>query len=217
MKLYGVSDTECENMTTSYNADLYKKFLKPGSVVYDIGAWRGVLTRLFSLDDYYVVAFEGSPRNVPDLFRNTHGYNYVEIHPVALHRREYSTRTRFNDCLGPEHPEQNINYVVLDDYIEKNDIPSPSLIKMDIEGMESVVLQGATNLLTKVRPCWQLSLHENHKFSYSDYPSWQSKENGGFDFSTFFTLGYKVFDMNENELSSIKGFGEFFIVPKELL
>ena len=193
--LEGVSEAQLEGMIeASYLENVYSKYLKPGDIIYDIGAFRGVLSVLWAEDGYEILAFEGSPRNVPFLEKNTASYDKVFIHDVALHERNFKVKTRFNDCIGAEHPEQDITYRELDEYIISNDLAAPTLVKMDIEGMESVVLKKATRLIKEVRPIWQLSLHENHGWRYDNYPAWVGVNEGGFDFSMFSSCDYQLFD-----------------------
>lgn len=45
-----------------------------------------------------------------------------------------------------------IDCVTLDDYCEQNAIPSVSFIKIDVEGFEENVLQGAKRMLRKFKP-----------------------------------------------------------------
>ena len=213
--LKGVTIEQFEPMAKSYLSAFYKKYLSPGDVVYDIGAFRGVLTTLFAKDGYKVEAFEGSPRNFPYLIENTEEYKLVRCHPYAVHEINLTTTTRFNDCLGAEHPEQEITYVILDEFIEDQVYNRPDLIKIDIEGMESIALKGAMHIILNDRPIFQLSLHENHGYRYENFPSWVPKERGGFDFSTFKALDYLLFDTNLNPVEELTGFNEFLVIPEE--
>jgi len=206
----------------SVKTDFYQKFLNNGDVVYDLGAFKGVLSVAFAKLGYDVYAVEGSPRNVEDLKLNTQDYKNVKIIQFALNdKNEDYIQTRFNDCLGLDHPLQLISYRTLPSLIKENKLPNPKFIKMDIEGMESVVLNKCDELIEKIRPIWQLSLHDTFEHGvlcvYDNYPGFKKVSQGGFDFNKFIEHNYKVYDLEMNEKKSISGFNEYFLVPIEKL
>ena len=203
--------------------DTYVRYLPQGSVAYDLGAFEGNATAAFMKLKFRIFAFEGSIDNFELLRGNITGYarelNFgdVRLYNIALGTEDKDVVTRFNDsrAIEGQYKEQLIRYRVLEKFIQDNSLPSPDLIKMDIEGMESVVLPGCTNLLEKVRPIWQLSIHENIEFESENYPGFISKEDGGFDFNTFKNLDYNLYDINMKKVTEIGGDEEFILVPKE--
>jgi len=89
-------------------------------------------------------------------------------------------------------------------------LPYPDLIKMDIEGMESVALHACRDIITDTqRPFWQLSMHEGHFGLSKDYPGW----TGSFDFSIFQDF-YRIYDRHMNEHDRLGGFNEYFLIPR---
>tara|TARA_Y100000004_G_C8695545_1_gene319395 strand:- start:131 stop:517 length:387 start_codon:yes stop_codon:yes gene_type:complete len=117
-----------------------------------------------------------------------------------------------------DRKKDNIEYYRLDDYIQENSLPIPDLVKVDIEGMESIALHGMTNLVENVRPIWQMGYH--YKF-YSDiegYPGWVDVESGGYDFQNFDKLDYLIYDevgrLCAPSILSQRG-GEFIFIPRE--
>ena len=236
--LSGISDKDVETQEESYFEEVYSKYLSSGDVIYDIGAFRGVLSSLWAKNGYEVVAFEGSPRNIPFLKENTSSWPHVSIHEIALHERNYEAITRFKDCIRSSHapdadPEQKITYRELDQYISDNDLPPPAYVKMDIEGMETLALKKCTNLIEKTRPIWQISTHESTEtFKYyvdgqplpnsvGDYPGWVTESDGGFDFSLFSYYDYEIFagagdgSKSLNRVTELNGFWEFVVIPSE--
>jgi len=113
---------------------------------------------------------------------------------------------------------RTIKYVRLDEYVKKNKIPAPSLVKMDIEGMETLALHGMTNLLENVRPIWSMGYHFKFYSTVEGYPGWIDVKDGGFDFKRFTELGYIIFDelgrRAPPHILDIRG-GEFTFIPKE--
>ena len=213
----GVNDQDLKDHQSSIWGNIYKEVINDQSVVYDIGAFRGVTVRGFANLGCEVHAFEGSPRNFDYLIDNTKDLKNVICHKVGLHESNYKTITRFNDCIGLEAPPQEINYVRLDDYITRNQIRIPDYIKLDIEGMESVVLKTCEKLITEINPIWQLSLHENIPGFGNDYPGWVTSESGGFDFSSLLSIYVAFMPSNGNlaKADSINGCMEYLLIPKD--
>ena len=120
--------------------------------------------------------------------------------------------------MDNEYEVRNINYVRLDDYMKEHSLPNPDLVKMDIEGMETIALFGMKNLLQYVRPIWAMGYHFKFYSTVEGYPGWIDVEDGGFDFQEFHRLGYQEFDENfqavSPEILNQRG-GEFYFVPKE--
>lgn len=180
----------------------YDKFIKPGDVVYDIGAHEGEMSVGFLQRGARVVyAFEPSPLNLPQLKAISSIHNSIKICDIALHEREYSCVTRFKDCKrgAPLDQEQNIKYVILENYVKNNKLELPDFIKIDIEGMESIILKGFEFLFAGKRPIIFVEIHAAPKGDRQDYPDnphWVWPEDGGFDFNSIKNHNYVY--MNEN-------------------
>ena len=187
--------------------------LQPGDVVYDIGAYIGTFAIPFALEGMEVHAFEGFPGNYERLKKNCEPYNNITVHNIAVNNETRKTKTQFNSCTGVPEPVVDVNYHILDDYIKDNNIPLPKLIKLDIEGMETVALFGMTNLLETVKPLWQIGYHHNAQSKYSDYPGFVTTKNGGFDFSTFNKLGYKVHE-HRGSSKPFSIFADYYCIPE---
>ena len=206
-----------EAQLKSFNKDFCVKYLPSGCTVYDIGAFRGVLTVEFAKLGYNVIAIEGSERNFGYLQDNTKEFPNVTCILSAISNENKSVVTRFNDCIGLEHPPQPIRYITLPDLIKEQGWPNPTMIKMDIEGIETMALHACHDLIYNVRPFWQLSVHETPEHSaqcvYDNFPGFVHKDKGGFDFNEFFTAGYTVLDFDLKPVTSIGGFNEYFLIP----
>lgn len=190
---------------------------EPGDTVLDIGGYIGLVSIPLAFFGAIVHTFEGSPRNHIRIKEICKPLRQIKIHPVALSNKQKQCITRFNDCIDGEHPEQEINYVVYDDYAKENNIPAPKFVKMDIEGMESIALLGMTNLLENIRPVWQLEWHCHFNTQYSDYPGFVSHENGGFDFKRFKELDYTIYNEDFNIVTQFDRPENYFIFPNERL
>lgn len=192
--------------------ELFKKYLPPNSIVYDIGANIGLTVRSFlSLGAKRVFAFEPSINNFPRLLHNTQGLE-VSCFMVGLHDREYSCQTPFKDCAtdyindsGKKlDTEQPIRYVVLSKFADENKLPRPDAIKIDIEGMEGIVLKTFGRYFEEIRPVIFVEIHAQPKDldnqNYLDNPHFLFPEDGGFDFNTLKGLGYEVYNSEGRRL-----------------
>ena len=201
--------------------DSWKKFWEcafaPGDTVIDIGAYIGLVSIPLAFFGGIVHSFEGSPRNYSRVKEICKPIRQIKVHPAALSDTKKQCHTRFNDCIGNEHPEQDIKYVVYDDYAKENKIKDPKFVKIDIEGMESIALKGMKNLLENVRPAWQIEYHSSLEYHYSEYPGFVDVENGGFDFNTFRKLKYSIFDENFNKVDKFEKHINYFVFPNERL
>jgi len=187
--------------------DLYKKYTNKETIAYDIGAHIGVIALQMKAAGADVYAFEPSPNNFPYLKINCERVG-IKCFDVALHEKSYQCLTQFKDCRTDYKNEfgqtvdtfQQIKYCVLEDFIKENNLPLPNFIKLDIEGMESLVLNTFTFLFEKQKPSMYVEIHAAPKGNliqnYADNPHWVWPEDGGFDFNTLKKYGYKIFSNN---------------------
>lgn len=142
-----------------------RRFLKPGMVFVDIGANLGYLS-LVAADavksEGRVICFEPNQNNCTLIYMSAkiNGFDNIEILPFAL--ADTNKNVVYDDMRGNgiiSNFELNLEttplrYVVRAltlDYALRDE-PSIDAIKMDIEGAEYMVLQGAANVLEKHRP-----------------------------------------------------------------
>jgi len=183
--------------------DLYKKYIKPGIVAYDIGAHIGVIAIQMKMAGAEVYAFEPSPNNFLYLNANCSKY-HIKCFDVAVHEKTYQCFTEFKDCrtdyidsTGKKMDSiQHIKYHLLEDFIKENSLPLPNFIKLDIEGMESIVLKTFKFLFESCRPTIYVEIHAQPKTldnqNYENNPHWIWPEDGGFDFNTLKIFNYNI-------------------------
>jgi FkbM family methyltransferase len=139
--------------------------VKPGMVVYDIGANVGFYTLAFSRlvgDTGQVFAFEPEARNA-HLIRQHLDLNQVTN--VTLVQAAVSDQAGlvafegFNE-IGKivEKSAYRVPAIVLDEFIAAGH-PDPAFIKMDIEGAECAALAGAQSILKKGTAQWVIATH----------------------------------------------------------
>jgi len=143
---------------------------EPPKIVYDIGAHVGTWTLLARavFPSCEIHAFEPLDSHRSEFSSRIHGISGIHMHSVALGSSECEATmnvTGFSDSSSLLVPtealsrdfgshtvrHENVSVSKLDDYIIKNGLPWPDLIKLDVQGYEHFVLQGAPNCLSRVR------------------------------------------------------------------
>jgi FkbM family methyltransferase len=142
------------------------RFLRPGMTVLDIGAHHGLYTLLASKavgPSGQVIAFEPSPRERKALRLNVrlNRCKNVLIQELALGNEEGETslhvvdhlETGCNSLRPPALPGSislvSVRVMSLDQWLAAHDLQSVDFIKLDVEGGELSVLQGAQRLLER--------------------------------------------------------------------
>lgn len=138
--------------------------VRPGDVVYDVGAHYGVYSIFAGARGARVFAFEPDPER-HDVFRaNVRANNLdgvVTLAPVALSDHDGQTSlyagtgvAALQDVatavhLGTEHFD--VPLIRADAFAAVSGAPTPTVLKIDVEGYESAVLDGLGDLLNSVR------------------------------------------------------------------
>jgi FkbM family methyltransferase len=154
----------------------FREFIRPADTVLDIGAYVGMHTLLAAKltgPRGRVFAFEPSPSNFQYLdyhcrhngrhasaFQNLVSDRAGERLPFHLLNEGDSTSNSmtFGESIGAETRTIEVESVTVDGFCEAREA-RPAFIKIDVEGAESLVLQGATRILREVRPTIILALH----------------------------------------------------------
>lgn len=152
---------------------LFRRYLREGDTVVDVGANIGLYTMIASVAvgaGGHVHAIEPDPR-IAGYLRGNLRLNRtanVTTHNVALGARAGSLR--FSDqgqddrnCVVEHGPGRDVPVVRLDAL--PIGAPDIALLKIDVEGYEAFVLDGATALLPRVA-CVVLETWERHFASY---------------------------------------------------
>lgn len=148
-----------------------------GGVAFDIGANIGLISLTLAESvgpEGQVVAFEALPANIERLRANL-GLNdcgrrvRVEAAAAGAASGESVFLVHHSGGMGKlggsagrdetYEDEIAVRVVSLDDYVFQQDHPLPSLIKIDVEGGEGMVLQGADRLLAEQLPTLVIELH----------------------------------------------------------
>jgi FkbM family methyltransferase len=147
-------------------------------VVYDIGAFHGLLTLLFARTCRQVISYEPNTNNHARLSDNLrlNGVENVIVRKVAI-GSEVSVATMVASPLTPGGAtiepgaadglvnsnlrlvSEQVRITTLDDDIREMSLPVPDFIKIDVEGAELPVLAGARETLATHTPQLFLEIH----------------------------------------------------------
>jgi FkbM family methyltransferase len=149
-----------------------------GKVVYDVGAFEGILTMFFSRSATQVISYEPNPQSRSRLETNIrlNGITKVRVRPVALSDARGHNRLVFDPLMpgaatsadlvagqikhrSQKFVELDVLVMRLDDDVIESSLAPPDLIKIDVEGLEQSVLRGAERTLTEHRPALYIELH----------------------------------------------------------
>ena len=150
---------------------LFADHLRPGDVVYDIGAHVGLYTLASSARvraEGHVYAFEPLPRNLRYLRRHIELNRLSNCTVVDVAVSDISGLRRFDptvhDSAGHFSNDGAISVqaVTLDEFLSKgNGVRPPNAMKINAEGAEMEVLRGGRTILTEYAPTLFLSTHSD--------------------------------------------------------
>ena len=141
-----------------------RRSLKPGDVVFDVGANGGVFTVIAAKQvgpGGHVYAFEPGQRELRLLRHNIALNNLTNVAVIGRAVGNETGTAQFAvasdgalSSLGKtSHPQQKVEkwemveIITLDEFIRQQNIPQVDFIKVDVEGAEKLVLEGAANLI----------------------------------------------------------------------
>ena len=176
--------------------EVIRRFVKPRSVVYDIGAHLGIHTTLFSTIASEVHAFEPNPA-LRKLLSKTATKNVI-VHPCAL--SDASGEAEFfvppeHDSTGSLRPWHGSKFGVVNSFkcdvkcLDDLNLPKPSFIKIDVEGAELSVFRGARQILES-GPTILFEANREASASFGE------SVNDASDFLR--SLGYDIFTVNDD-------------------
>jgi FkbM family methyltransferase len=136
--------------------------------VFDIGAHAGYYTLIASKlvgGSGHVIAFEPALRNLRYLRRHLSLNHVSNVTVLEMAVSDRAGVGRFNmgaeSSLGRLDPAGTVDVrtTTLDELVTGGSVPSPEVLKLDIEGAESDALVGATAILREIRPAIFVATH----------------------------------------------------------
>jgi len=146
----------------------FEKAVTMGSVVYDIGANAGFYTLLASVlvgPKGRVFAFEPVPLNLHHLNEHLRINRITNVTVIDAAVAGRAGVAHFDE--GPNHSMGHLAFggsltvrtVCLDEMVKSGELPPPDFMKIDVEGAEVDVLQGAKSVLENHHPVIFLATH----------------------------------------------------------
>ena len=157
---------------------LLKNFSTPGGVFIDVGANIGYYSLAASSwvgKQGHVYSFEPLPKTNGYLKKNIllNGKENISIYPYACS----SSNGKAKMVVGKESGWSRLGYknegdtvvklITLDSFIQKNNITSVDVIKIDTEGADFEVIKGATETIRKFKPVILLEVEHIHNYGSS--------------------------------------------------
>jgi FkbM family methyltransferase len=154
------------------------KLLKPGMIVYDLGAnvgFTAILAARQVAPSGRVICFEPLAVNAERIHHNAalNGFGFVEVRQIAVGATDGEAEFLLSESptwgrlaqSGPAPKQSGVTVVPvrsLDSLFEHESLPAPQIIKMDVEGGEAAALLGAKRLLATSRPVMIIELHHTY-------------------------------------------------------
>jgi FkbM family methyltransferase len=162
-----------------------RRLIRPGDVVYDIGANIGVYARVMIqwMEAGTVIAFEPMTENLDLLQSNVrlgHLEDRVRVVPLALSDRDGTEDLQIDDVssgtavlsrvsggkpsAGRQHrglgtKTEQVEVARLDSTVTALSLPPPAVMKIDTEGAEAMVVRGGIETLSAHRPRLAIATH----------------------------------------------------------
>ena len=159
-----------------FESDTAKNILEKVNVMHpiilDVGANIGLFSKAFANSRFkpkIIFSFEPSSYVFSILKRVTKRYPTVKCIQVAISNKQGTTTlnmpvkpsgsirvglSHIGKTIDGVYLKEEIKTETLDDFLQFNQLKSVDLVKIDVEGAEYLVLEGAQNLLTEIRPIW---------------------------------------------------------------
>jgi len=135
------------------------QYVRPGMIVFDVGAHTGYFTLLLSRlvgETGRVVAFEPDIHNLQFLRRHLalNDIHNVEVIPAAVALSSGQARFMANGYYGRL---SNVGSLVTS--VRLDEFEAPDFIKMDVEGDETTIISSCQSFVDRKRTTWLVELH----------------------------------------------------------
>ncbi len=209
--------------------NLFKKYIKESDYVIEIGGHIGYMSLIFKSivkDTGTVVVFEPSQENLKYLRTNTQNHPQIDIiekgvgneNKVAILYVENVTgqnnsfledykvfdennKNALNDGV---REKVDVEMISFDSFIDKTGGKLPDFVKIDVEGFESEVIEGAVDNIRKNIIKFMIEVTRNHEYIYK----------------IFCNSNYDILEENGNKINSLeefksKNYANRFFIPKK--
>ncbi|MEI0445846.1 FkbM family methyltransferase [Brachyspira intermedia] len=141
------------------------------SVVFDVGAWKGDTAYFFSKkcnDNAKIYAFEPDINAFETLKVMKEKY---KLNNVILENILFSNKNETIDFVSmtPNTPAVKMKAITIDEFVESNNIERIDYLKMDVEGAEKHILEGALNTIKRFRPSLAIAVYHGGELFMEDF------------------------------------------------
>lgn len=168
----------------------FARLIHKGDTVIEVGGHIGYVSLYFARlvrDSGHVFVFEPGANNLPYTTRNLQSLRNVVLIPKAVSNRAGQVPFYLEDMSGQNNSmikdfwvfdnvaksaflqghyhEELVDVVTLDQFVAEKTLV-PAFLKVDVEGAEFEVLQGAINTIQSYKPILMLEVNVGHKAIY---------------------------------------------------
>jgi FkbM family methyltransferase len=157
----------------TYEAEMQQALeglLQPGAVCYDLGASIGYFSLLMARKARQVYSFEPAPHAAEQVRRNlsVNRFENVELIPSPVSDSKKIVTFSLTDVAygsgivageTTKWPTLQLETLTLDEFAQTH--PLPDLMKIDVEGEEGRVLEGARSILERRKPAICCEVHSD--------------------------------------------------------
>jgi FkbM family methyltransferase len=156
-----------------YKTEAFMQMYNKNDIFFDIGGHVGYFSALASVlsgEKGKIYAFEPRPSNASFFKKHMaiNRFTNVQLYEAAV--GAFDTQANFNTntgtATGKLDPDGDIkvNVICIDKMVERNELPTPDFIKIDVEGGEGDVLKGCEQTIEKYKPKILLATHSDVLF-----------------------------------------------------
>ena len=208
--------------------DMIEKLPTTAPIVFDIGANIGLFIKAFNKSQNKpgaVLAFEPSSYIFSILKRTLARFKNVTCYQLAFDSKNgqatlstplkksgamRSALAHIGNTFTGDHQKEIVEARTLDSFVKEIGQERIDLIKIDVEGAEFAILQGAKTILKKIRPFWYVEISEaSGRFDNSKQDT----------FDILIKANYHAFYFNEEKkwqrTKKLVDVHDFLFVPKE--
>ena len=145
--------------------------VKNDAVVFDIGAFKGDTAYFFSKkcsNKARIYAFEPDENNYKILLKIKDKYKLNNV--IASNILFSNSETEINFLsMDLNRPAIKMKSTTIDKFVEENNIEKIDYIKMDVEGAEKNILEGAIKTIKKFKPSLAIAIYHGGKLFMEDF------------------------------------------------
>ena len=145
--------------------------VKNDAVVFDIGAFKGDTAYFFSKkcsNKARIYAFEPDENNYKILLKIKDKYKLNNVIASNILFSNLETEINFLS-MDLNRPAVKMKSTTIDKFVEENNIEKINYIKMDVEGAEKNILEGAIKTIKKFKPSLAIAIYHGGKLFMEDF------------------------------------------------